>query len=110
MAAVGGQGTEVKEGEDKVLWGAKILWPPDMPDDILERVVQMAHSALEEYPEESGQLKDGMKMKSDLDNEYGPYWHVTVGKNFGSYAVHEKQRFTYFYISHIAFMVYKGGC
>ena len=33
-----------------------------------------------------------------------------VGKNFGCYAVHEKQRFTYFYIAHIAFMVSSMMC
>jgi len=90
------------------------MWPPDMPDDILERIVQLAHDCLEEYPEEGGQLKEAKtiakKMKDTLDSEHGKYWHVTVGKNFGCYAVHEKQRFTYFYISHIAFLVYKGGC
>ena len=79
-----------------------------IPDQLCSR------KALEKYPEEGGQLKDGVEiakmMKIGLDDAYGPYWHVTVGKDFGCYAVHEKQRFTYFYIGPFAFMVYKGGC
>ena len=38
--------------------------------------------ALDKYPEEGGQLKEGVAIakmvKYGLDNEYGPYWHVTV--------------------------------
>ena len=37
---------------------------------------------LVKYPEEGGQLKEGVAIakmvKYGLDNEYGPYWHVTV--------------------------------
>ena len=38
--------------------------------------------------------KDLCKMlKDDLDKTYGPAWHVIVGKNFGCYAVHDKNKF-----------------
>ena len=60
MAAAGGTDTDKVE-EYKVLWGAKILWPPDIPDDMLEKIVGMAHEALEKYPEENGQLKEGVE-------------------------------------------------
>ena len=41
-------------------------------------------------------------------DEPASYWHVTIGKNFGCHAVHEKQRFVYFYIGQFAFLLYKA--
>ncbi len=35
--ARGGQSSRVEKFEH--MWGAKILWPPDMPDDILEVIM-----------------------------------------------------------------------
>ena len=34
--------------------------------------------------------------------------HVTVGKNFASYVVHQKRRFVYFTIGKLSFLVYKA--
>lgn len=58
--------------------------------------------------QESKGLQIAEKLKKHFDEEYGPYWHVTVGKNFGCHAVHEKQRFIYFYIDPFAFLIYKA--
>eukprot|EP00746_Dinoflagellata_sp_MGD_P162389 gnl/MRDRNA2_/MRDRNA2_89927_c0_seq1.p1 gnl/MRDRNA2_/MRDRNA2_89927_c0~~gnl/MRDRNA2_/MRDRNA2_89927_c0_seq1.p1 ORF type:complete len:111 (-),score=36.82 gnl/MRDRNA2_/MRDRNA2_89927_c0_seq1:101-433(-) len=93
----------------KTLWGARILWPPDIPDNMLEDAVQAAHEAMEQYPNCE---KEGMKVaetiKKRFDSKWEPCWHVCVGKNFGCHAVHEKQRFVYFYIGQFAFMLYKA--
>lgn len=95
--------------EYKTLWGARILWPPDCADDILEDSVKIAHAALEEYPNaEREGPKIAEKIKKHFDDKWGPYWHITVGRNFGCHLVYEKQRFIYFYIGHFAFLFYKA--
>eukprot|EP00743_Colponemidia_sp_Colp-15_P001997 GILK01002170.1.p1 GENE.GILK01002170.1~~GILK01002170.1.p1 ORF type:complete len:121 (+),score=18.23 GILK01002170.1:51-365(+) len=92
------------------LLGARILWPPDMPDDMLEDAIHTAHKAIEKH----GDLeKDGVQvadmLKKHFDEKWSPHWHVFVGRNFGCFATHEKRRFVYFYIGQIAFMLYKAG-
>lgn len=85
------------------------MWPADIPDNMLEDSVKTAFAALEEHGKAE---RDGPKIaehiKKHFDEAWGPYWHVTVGKNFGCHTVHEKQRFVYFYIEHFAFMIYKA--
>eukprot|EP00933_Yihiella_yeosuensis_P058997 TRINITY_DN5986_c1_g1_i1.p1 TRINITY_DN5986_c1_g1~~TRINITY_DN5986_c1_g1_i1.p1 ORF type:complete len:109 (+),score=30.67 TRINITY_DN5986_c1_g1_i1:109-435(+) len=95
--------------EYKTLWGARILWPADMPDDMLEDSVKQAQDALKEFgANESEGPKISEKIKKHFDERWKPYWHVTCGKNFGCSSVHEKGRFVYFYIGQFAFMIYKG--
>jgi len=102
--------SQEKAEEYKTLWGARILWPPDIPDNILEHAVKTALGALEEFPNaEKEGTKIAEKLKKRFDEKWGPYWHVVVGRNFGSHAVHEKQRFVYFYIGQFAFMIYKAS-
>eukprot|EP00439_Symbiodinium_sp_Y106_P064193 s811_g10.t1 len=101
---------EQKDKEEyKTLWGARILWPPDMPDDMLEDAVKFSQSALEEFGKQEREgTKIAQKIKQHLDENHKPYWHVTIGKNFGCHAVHEKQRFVYFCVDPFAFMIYKA--
>eukprot|EP00440_Ansanella_granifera_P040551 gb/GFBE01043979.1/.p1 GENE.gb/GFBE01043979.1/~~gb/GFBE01043979.1/.p1 ORF type:complete len:109 (+),score=41.35 gb/GFBE01043979.1/:1-327(+) len=95
--------------EYKTLWGARILWPPDMPDDMLEDAVKVSLSSLEEFGRQEREgTKIAQKIKQHFDENHKPYWHVTVGKNFGCHSVHEKQRFVYFYVDQFAFMIYKA--
>ena len=35
--------------EFRSLWGARVLWPSDMPDDMLEDAVRQAHEGLDKY-------------------------------------------------------------
>mmetsp|Transcript_47069 Transcript_47069/g.84816 ORF Transcript_47069/g.84816 Transcript_47069/m.84816 type:complete len:108 (+) Transcript_47069:59-382(+) len=104
------QAEESKAVEEyKTLWGARILWPPDMPDDMLEMAVKTSQEALQEFGRNEAEgTKISEKIKKTLEKEYSPYWHVTVGRNFGCHAVHEKQRFVYFYVDPFAFMIYKA--
>lgn len=95
--------------EYKTLWGARILWPPDIPDDMLEDAVKQALAGLEQYPAQEDGIKLAEQMKRYFDEKWGPYWHIVAGRNFGCHAVHEKQRFVYFYIGQVAFMLYKSS-
>ncbi|EGW33519.1 uncharacterized protein SPAPADRAFT_151749 [Spathaspora passalidarum NRRL Y-27907] len=48
-------------------------------------------------------------LKKELDQIYGPTWHVIVGRSFGSYVTHEQGYFIYFYIGDLAFLIFKSG-
>ena len=45
-----------------------------------------------------------------MDTKWEPSWHVFLGKSFGCYSVHEKNRFVYFTFeqSKISFLIYKS--
>jgi dynein light chain LC8-type len=46
-----------------------------------------------------------------MDEKWEPYWHVFLGKSFGCYSVHERNRFVYFSFeqSKISFLIYKAS-
>jgi dynein light chain LC8-type len=95
----------------------------DMSDDMQRVSVEIALSALEKYTVE----KDiAAEVKKEFDRKFGPTWHAVVGKNFGSYVTHgkhpspfdktgwlnlraiETKHFIYFYVSNIAFLIWKS--
>ncbi|PVF95473.1 hypothetical protein CPB86DRAFT_711178 [Serendipita vermifera] len=76
-----------------------------MSEEMQRMSVEIALTALEKYTVE----KDiAAEVKKEFDKKFGPTWHVVVGKNFGSYVTHETKHFIYFYISNIAFLVWKS--
>lgn len=88
---------------------ARVMWPPDMPDDMLEDAVKTAQEAVNQFnPETQGQ-DVARYIKQRFDEQWLPYWHVIVGKNFGCHCTHETRRFVYFYLGKQAFMIYKIG-
>jgi len=112
-----------KEVEEyKNLWGARIQWPCDLPDDMIEDVITTAQEALEHVrgQEENQKAILGGSLQNDVDLcavskyiklkleelKHGS-WHIVAGKNFGTLVVHESSRFIYFYIGTIAFLMYK---
>eukprot|EP00928_Gymnodinium_smaydae_P061356 TRINITY_DN45451_c0_g1_i1.p1 TRINITY_DN45451_c0_g1~~TRINITY_DN45451_c0_g1_i1.p1 ORF type:complete len:110 (+),score=36.86 TRINITY_DN45451_c0_g1_i1:195-524(+) len=106
------QGDDQKPVEEyKTLWGARILWPADIPDDMLEDAVNFTQQMMEEHKENTEREcpKIAEKIKKHFDEKWGPHWHVTAGKNFGCHAVHIKQRFVYFYIGQFAFLIYQAS-
>lgn len=96
--------------EWKMMWGAKVKWPSDMPDDILKDAIDTSRKYIEEFPDYE---KDGVEIvkhiKKEFDERWTPHWHVIVGKNFGCFATHEARRFVYFYLDEKAVMLYKVG-
>ena len=48
-------------------------------------------------------------IKKEFDKKYQPTWHCVVGRNFGSYVTHETGHFIYFYIGHIAILLFRSG-
>lgn len=77
-----------------------------MAEEIQTKVLELAQEANRAYNIE----KDvATFLKKELDQLYGPTWHVIVGKSFGSYVTHEQGYFIYFYIGELAFLIFKSG-
>jgi len=77
----------------------------DLPEEIQVKLFELAKQSLSYKVE-----KDiATFLKKELDQQYGPTWHVIVGKSFGSYVTHEQGFFIYFYIGDLAFLVFKSG-
>ena len=88
---------------------ARVMWPPDMPDDMLEDAVKVAKDARGQFDIESQGQEVTRFIKQKFDERWDPFWHVVVGKSFGSHCTHETRRFVYFYLDKYAFMIYKIG-
>ncbi|VDK36611.1 unnamed protein product [Taenia asiatica] len=78
----------------------------DMPEEMQQRAIECAEEAPDRYNIE----KDiAAHIKKFFDKEFSPTWHCVVGRNFGSYVTHEEKKFVYFYIGHVAILLYKSG-
>ncbi|KEP64937.1 UNVERIFIED_CONTAM: dynein light chain type 1, putative [Hammondia hammondi] len=104
-----GSGDQDSSQEEFVVWkGAKLLWPIDMPDYIVDYTVVRCKQLMDEFNPDKNALQIAETLKKELDAKWGLFWHVTVGKNFGSYVVHQKRRFVYFTIAQVSFLIYKA--
>ncbi|XP_033754998.1 dynein light chain 2, cytoplasmic-like [Pecten maximus] len=75
----------------------------DMAEDMQQ---DCATQALEKYNIE----KDiAAYIKKEFDKKYNPTWHCIVGRNFGSYVIHETKHFLYFYLRQVAILLFKSG-
>jgi len=88
--------SEEKASVKKPFKGAKVDWPADMPDDMLEDAITVAKKALDEHDFEEQGVEIANIVKKHMDEKWEPYWHVFLGKSFGCHAVHERNRFVYF--------------
>ena len=89
--------------------GARVLWPPECSDDMLDVALEQARKLLEENDIDTDGAKIAEQMKKFMDEKYEPYWHIVCGRHFGCYAIHHSRQFIYFYIDNIAFLLYKSG-
>ena len=89
--------------------GARVYWPPDIPHNILDDLIDKSSSLLIEHNIDQEGVEIAKKLKHHMDENYEPYWHVVCGRNFGCYSIHESRRFAYFYIGSTSFLVYKSG-
>ncbi|CDI76196.1 dynein light chain type 1, putative [Eimeria acervulina] len=101
------QPEEYQTVEFTVYKNAKVMSPFDMPDYMLDYTIAKAKELLEGDNGSNAQ-EVATALKRDLDEKWQPCWHVTVGKNFASYVVHQKRRFVYFSIGKISFLAYKA--
>ena len=97
--------------DKKPFKGAQVLWPADMPDDMLEDAIAIAKKSMDEYEFEINGVDIAEKVKKHMDSKWEPSWHVFLGKSFGCHSVHEKNRFVYFTFEEkkISFLIYKAS-
>eukprot|EP00913_Durusdinium_trenchii_P007218 g6787.t1 len=80
------QDEQKAQEEYKVLWGAKILWPADMPDDMLEDAVKVSMNALEEFGRQEQQGPTiAQKIKQHFDEQHKPGEPVSCESELGTY-------------------------
>ncbi|KAJ2815767.1 Dynein light chain 1, cytoplasmic [Coemansia furcata] len=78
----------------------------DMADARRDIITALAVKAFEEFKLE----KDiASAIKRECDKQFGPTWHVIVGRNFGSFVTHEVGQFIYFYVGYMAVLLFKSG-
>ncbi|GMT07445.1 hypothetical protein PENTCL1PPCAC_29619, partial [Pristionchus entomophagus] len=83
-----------------------VIKSTDMNDEMQKAAMQVAIDAMNKHRVE----KDiATYIKEEFDKRYLPSWHCVVGRNFGSYVTHETNHFIYFYIQHVAVMLFKTG-
>ena len=95
--------------ETYLVHGAQLLAPCDMPDDIQVSVIEYAKQAVAKYDVDRKGSEAAEYIKKYLESEFEPHWHVVIGNNFGSYVVHDEQRFIYFKLASRCFLIYKAG-
>ncbi|VDK69846.1 unnamed protein product [Dibothriocephalus latus] len=48
-------------------------------------------------------------VKQNLDELYGPTWHVVVGPTFASHIIHEKKAFAHIKCNNLSFLIFRYG-
>ena len=92
----------------RTMWGARVQWPADMPDDMLRLAINVSREELDKI--EDWQT-DGdaavIAIRNKFNETFGRPWHCIVGKHFGSLVSHESRRMAFFYINDKAVLIYK---
>ena len=78
----------------------------DMSEDMQQEAIDCATTALDKSNIESD---IAAYIKKEFDQKYDPTWHCIVGRNFGSYVTREANHFIYFYLGHVAILLFKSG-
>mmetsp|Transcript_105553 Transcript_105553/g.330754 ORF Transcript_105553/g.330754 Transcript_105553/m.330754 type:complete len:90 (+) Transcript_105553:84-353(+) len=78
----------------------------DMAEILVTEAIELAKQAMDKYNTER---EIANFIKKELDKRHTPFWHVVVGKNFGSYVTHETKHFLYFYLGQLAILIFKAG-
>ncbi|KAG8624842.1 hypothetical protein KVT40_007909 [Elsinoe batatas] len=76
----------------------------DMNEDMQQEAIDVAQEAMNKFNIE----KDiAHHIKKTFDDRKGATWHCIVGRNFGSFVTHETKHFIYFYLGHVAILLFK---
>ena len=102
-----GVGAEKTKDEE---WGSVtrrkvVVKAGDMEKAMVSEAVRLADEAMEQS---SVEMDIARHIKRGFDAKYPPPWHAVVGRKFGSYVTHETGHFTYFFIAHLAVLLFKS--
>lgn len=89
-------------------------------DNITKFVIETVASSFKKYNDDFEGKGDEIvkEVKKTMDQKWGEYWHIIIGKSFGSYSTHESRMFMYklyliicrfFYYGELAVMAFKSG-
>lgn len=83
-----------------------VIKAKDITEPMQQEAINVALTAIEKHKI----LRDvAAFIKTEFDRKFGPTWHCVVGRSFGSYVTYETRRFTYFYVGHLAVLLFKAG-
>ncbi len=91
--------------EYKYIDGFEFLTPLEMPENIIDDIIYTVKGGIKTKLS-PGELTD--HLKKILDANYGKYWHVFCGKNFGAFSVHDRYRFVFFKYKAMSYLIYKS--
>ncbi|KAA0149037.1 hypothetical protein FNF27_05309 [Cafeteria roenbergensis] len=93
----------------RTMWGAKVLWPADMPDDMLRMAVEQSKLEIDKITDWQADGDAAVAAVRDKFNEtFGRHWHCVMGKHFGSLVTHESRRMCFFYYGDKAVLLFKA--
>lgn len=76
----------------------------DMTEEMQQYSIQVAREAMAQFTLEK---EVAQHIKKEFDSRHGSTWHCIVGRNFGSFVTHETKHFIYFYVGHLAVLLFK---
>jgi len=90
---------KIEAGNWETMWGAEVSLPCDMSRDQLKATILYTKNVLKDLaPGEEPTQNMSEDLKTWLDANYEPRWHVVIGRNFGAHLVHQKHHYVFFYV------------
>jgi hypothetical protein len=89
--------------EYKNIKSFEFMLPLEMPEDIINDIIK----CIKDRESIRGPAEIVNDLRVELDSKYGKYWNVFCGKNFGSYAVHDRYKFVFFKYKSMSYLIYK---
>ena len=100
-------------GDDPIDPSAPQIKQTDMPREQQLHAIQLAEKAITDSLSTGGSASlhntVARVLKKEFDSVYGGVWQCVVGRNFGSFVVHDSQTFIYFYIGPVAVLMFRAG-
>jgi len=83
--------------------GRPIIKSADMTQEMQDEVIEITQQSMQLNVEK----EIAQNIKVELDRKYGAYWHVIVGKSFGSFVSHETKSYLYFSIDQNSILIFR---
>ncbi|XP_043851289.1 dynein light chain 1, cytoplasmic-like [Dromiciops gliroides] len=84
--------------------GKPILGNSDISEEMQQDSMECDTQALEKY-----NIEKYIASYIKAFDKYNPTWHCILGRNFGTYLMHETKHFIYFYLGQAAILLFKSG-
>ncbi len=93
-------------GEKEDLMASVGIKAVEMPDDLKESAVRVVEAAMKE----GGALNETAKrIKTEFDRLHGSEWQCVIGRNYGSFIGHQRDRFIFLYCGKEAVLLFQSS-